>query len=117
WIAADRLDESPLHLVVGNLDIGFLSDLRKHKAKAHPALRETLVFLTRLLFRRVLVFERAPGSLEVTRYLRPDIVELRLDQLGRSFELVALIQCIQQLALRLLARHLAILALELAADD
>ena len=76
-----------------------------------------MILGARLLFRRLLVGEGAAGRFEVAVHLAPDVGELGFDKLRRRLELVGCVELVEQLALHLLARHRAELALDLAAHD
>ena len=115
--AADRSNSARCNSSSRNGDAGLLADLGQHQAEAHAALGKPHIFGARLFFRRLLVGEGAAGGFEVAVDLAPDVVELGLDQLRRRLELVGSVELVEQLALDLLARHRAELALDLAAHD
>src|SRR5690606_29940070 len=115
--AAELLEQRALKLVVRDLDPGLLADVGKDEAETDAALGEPLILDAGLGLGRLLVLEGAAGAGEVGVDLRPDIVELGLDQLGRRLELVGLVERVEQLALGLLAGDGAVLALDLAAHD
>src|SRR5690606_37615536 len=114
---ADLFEQRALQFVVRNLHSGLLANVGKNETKTHAAFGKTLVLGASLEFSGVLILEGAASLCEVGVDLRPDVVELGLDQLRRSLELVGFIECVEQLALCLLAGHGAILALDLALDD
>ena len=76
-----------------------------------------MILGARFLLRRLLVGEGAAGRFEIAVHLVPDVGELGLDQLRRRLERVGGVELVEQLALDLLARHRAELALDLAAHD
>ncbi len=115
--AADSVDQSALQLFLRDLHACFLADLGQDQTKTNAALSETLILFARSFLSGVLVLKRATSLLEFARHLCPDVLELSFDQLGRRFELVRLIQSVEELTLCLLAGDRTELILELAAND
>src|SRR3954471_11999139 len=69
-VLADPLDEGLSHLVVGDLDIGLLTDLRKDQAEANTTLGDLAILGLGLVLGGVLVREGAAVRLHVTFDLR-----------------------------------------------
>ena len=115
-VLADPLDEGLIHLVVGDLDIGLVADLRKDEPEPHPALGDAAVFGARLLLGRVLVGEGLVGVLEVHLDLRPHRRELLLDERLRQLEGVFRVERVEELLLELAPRMGVVVALDRAAD-
>src|SRR5690606_10786216 len=115
--AADLVEQGALQFLVGDLDAGLLADVSQDEAETDAALCKALVLVASLDLGGPFVSEGAASASEVVVDLGPDVVELSVDQLRRSLELVGLIQRVEQLALGLLAGNRAVLALDLALHD
>ena len=116
-IAAHLLEQAALQFLVRHGDAGLLADFGQHQAETHAALGKTQIFGACLFFRRLFVGEGAAGGFQIAIDLRPDVVELGVDELRRRLERVGRVELVEQLALDLLARHRAELVLDLAAHD
>src|SRR6478735_3681181 len=111
-ILADPLDEGLSHLIVGNLDIGLLTDLRKDQTETHATLGDLAVLSLGLVLGGALVLEGAVVRLHVADDLRPHGRELLLDEGRRQLEAVLGVEGVQKLLLHLAAG----LGVEIALD-
>src|SRR5690606_34790524 len=115
--ATDLIEQRALQLVIRHLNTSLLTDISQNQTKADAALCQPLILSAGLFFGGLFVSERSTSLREVVIDLRPDVIELGLNQLGRSFELVSFVERVKQLALRLLAGNRAVLALDLTLYD
>ena len=107
FLAGERAgarDQRLGHLFVGDLDVRPGADFRQQQAEAHAALGDLAIVGAGRLLRGVLVGEAAARGLLLARHLRPDRIELLIDQALRQFEGIERVELVEELALDLVAR-------------
>src|SRR5262249_48698741 len=98
------------------LDLSLVADVPDQKPEAYAPRGDPVVFLASLLLGLAFVSKSAIGGLELPRDLFPHRVELGLDERWRQWELVRLVELVEQGALHLLLRDLVIFPLDLGAN-
>ena len=99
----DPGEQGLVDLIVRDLDIGRLADLRKHQAEADAPLGDLAVLRLRGLLGGALVLEGLAAVLQVLLDLRPHGGELLVDKARRQLEGVLAVERVEQLLLELAA--------------